>query len=159
MELLQCFTYIFFSMVCFVISEEMLSYFTQIYLRVSNILNTSITPKILKYQDHVNNLYINLLQKEWVFYHASVIFNNIALYASLKSLWAMELLQCFTYIFLSTVCFLIFEEMFSCFTQIYLGVSKGLRNSLLLHLDYFERKKNYAHDLHLYLFELIKSNT
>ena len=34
-----------------------------------------------------------------------------------------------------------------------------LINSLLLHLDYFERKhKIYAHDLHLYLFELIKSN-
>ena len=34
-----------------------------------------------------------------------------------------------------------------------------LRNSLLLHLDYFERKKYYAHVLHLNLFELIKSNT
>ena len=34
------------------------------------------------------------------------------------------------------------------------------RNSLLLRLNYFERmKKNYAHDLHLYLFELMKSNT
>ena len=34
------------------------------------------------------------------------------------------------------------------------------RNSLLLHLNYFERKKkNYAHDHHLYLFELMKSNT
>ena len=34
-----------------------------------------------------------------------------------------------------------------------------LRNSLLIHLDYFERKKFfYAHDLHLYLFEPIKSN-
>ena len=37
---------------------------------------------------------------------------------------------------------------------------KNLRNSLFLHLNYFERnKKNYAHDLHLYLFELMKSNT
>ena len=37
---------------------------------------------------------------------------------------------------------------------------KFSRNSLLLHLNYFERKKiNYAHDLHLYLFELMKSNT
>ena len=37
---------------------------------------------------------------------------------------------------------------------------KFWRNSLLLHLNYFERKKkNYAHDLHLYLFELMKSNT
>ena len=35
---------------------------------------------------------------------------------------------------------------------------KFSRNSLLLHLNYFERKKYYAHDLHLYLFELIKSN-
>ena len=36
---------------------------------------------------------------------------------------------------------------------------KFSRNSLLLHLKYFERKKIcYAHDLHLYLFELIKSN-
>ena len=36
---------------------------------------------------------------------------------------------------------------------------KFWRNSLLLHLDYFERKKkNYAHVLHLHLFELIKSN-
>ena len=33
-----------------------------------------------------------------------------------------------------------------------------LINSLLLHLDYFERKKYYAHVLHLNLFELIKSN-
>ena len=34
------------------------------------------------------------------------------------------------------------------------------RNSLLLQLNYFERnKKIYAHDLHLYLFELMKSNT
>ena len=30
----------------------------------------------------------------------------------------------------------------------------------MLHLNYFERKKkNYAHDLHLYLFELIKKAT
>ena len=37
---------------------------------------------------------------------------------------------------------------------------KFWRNSLLLHLNYFERKKIcYAHDLHLYLFELMKSNT
>ena len=36
---------------------------------------------------------------------------------------------------------------------------KFSRNSLLLHLNYFERNKNYAHDLHLYLFELMKSNT
>ena len=37
---------------------------------------------------------------------------------------------------------------------------KFSRNYLLLHLNYFERKKkNYAHDLHLYLFELMKSNT
>ena len=31
-------------------------------------------------------------------------------------------------------------------------------NSLLLHLNYFERKKYYAHVLHLYLFEIIKRN-
>ena len=37
---------------------------------------------------------------------------------------------------------------------------KFWRNSLFLHLNYFERKKIcYAHDLHLYLFELMKSNT
>ena len=37
---------------------------------------------------------------------------------------------------------------------------KFWRNSLLLHLNYFERKKFcYAHDLHLYLFELMKSNS
>ena len=36
----------------------------------------------------------------------------------------------------------IFEEILSCFTSIILR----------------ERKKNYAHDPHLYLFELIKSN-
>ena len=37
---------------------------------------------------------------------------------------------------------------------------KFWRNSLLLHLNYFGRKKFfYAHDLHLYLFELMKSNT
>ena len=37
---------------------------------------------------------------------------------------------------------------------------KFWRNYLLLHLNYFERKKKiYAHDLHLYLFELVKSNT
>ena len=34
--------------------------------------NTSVTPKILKNQDNVRNLYINLLQKEFVFYHAFV---------------------------------------------------------------------------------------
>ena len=34
---------------------------------------------------------------------------------------------------------------------------KFSRNPLLLHLNYFEIKKYYAHDLHLYLFELIKS--
>ena len=34
------------------------------------------------------------------------------------------------------------------------------RNSLLLHLNYFGRKKIcYANGLHLYLFELMKSNT
>ena len=36
---------------------------------------------------------------------------------------------------------------------------KFSRDSLLLHLNYFERKKYYAHDLPLYLFELMKSNT
>ena len=37
---------------------------------------------------------------------------------------------------------------------------KFWRNSLLLHLNYFERKKIcYAHDLHLYLLDLVKSNT
>ena len=37
---------------------------------------------------------------------------------------------------------------------------KFWRNSILLHLNYFERNKIcYAHDLHLYLFELMKSNT
>ena len=35
---------------------------------------------------------------------------------------------------------------------------KFWRNSLLLHLNYFERKKkNYAHDLHLYLLSLWKA--
>ena len=33
---------------------------------------------------------------------------------------------------------------------------KFSRNSLLLHLNYFERKKYYAHDLHLYLLSLLK---
>ena len=38
-------------------------------------LNTSGTPKILKNQDELDNLYINLLQK-MAFYHVLVFFNN-----------------------------------------------------------------------------------
>ena len=37
-----------------------------------DISNTSVTPKILKNQDDLSNLYINLLQKDFIFYHASV---------------------------------------------------------------------------------------
>ena len=37
-----------------------------------DISNTYETPKILKNYEEMSNLYINLLQKELVFYHASV---------------------------------------------------------------------------------------
>ena len=36
------------------------------------ILNTSVTPKILKNLDGLRNLYIDLLQVEWVFYRSLV---------------------------------------------------------------------------------------
>ena len=32
------------------------------------VSNTSVTPKILKNQDDLRNMYIDLLKKEWVFY-------------------------------------------------------------------------------------------
>ena len=55
------------------------------------------------------------------------------------------------------ICFLILMDL----TKVLLSFVclKFSRNYILLHLNYFDRKKkNYAHDLHLYLFELMKSN-
>ena len=67
--------------------------------------------------------------------------------ASLISFWAR--------------CALLILKKFSLASLIFIWeLVKFWRNSLLLHLNYFERKKIcYAHDLHLYLFELMKSNT
>ena len=58
-------------------------------------------------------------------------------------------------------CALVFLKECSLASLIFIWeLVKFSRNSLLLHLNYFERKKkNYARDLHLYLFELMKSNT
>ena len=44
----------------------------------SNLIcsNTSGTPKILKYEDSLENLYIDLLQEELAIYHILVILNN-----------------------------------------------------------------------------------
>ena len=41
-----------------------------------DFVHTSVTPKTLKIYDDLRNLYIDLLQKEWVFYRSLVKNDN-----------------------------------------------------------------------------------
>ena len=79
--------------------------------------------------------------------HLNLLWARTCSSASLISFWAR--------------CALLFLKKYSLASLTFVWeLVKFWRNSLLLHLNYFERKKIcYAHDLHLYLFELIKSNT
>jgi hypothetical protein len=85
-------------------------------------------------------------------------FVRIALYASLKF---FELWNCSSASFISfwERCALIFLKKCShASLRLILELVNFWRNSLMLHLYYFERRKFYAHVLHLDLFELVKSN-
>ena len=79
--------------------------------------------------------------------HLNLLWARTCSSASLISFWAL--------------CALVFLNKWSLASLRFIWeLVKFSRNSLLLHLNYFERKKIcYAHDLHLYLFELMKSNT
>ena len=85
---------------------------------------------------------------------------RIALYASHKF---YELWNCSTASLISfwARCALLFLNKCSHASLGFIWeLVKFWRNSLSLHLNYFERKKIcYARDLHLYLFELMKRNT
>ena len=84
-------------------------------------------------------------------------FVRIGLYASLKF---FELWNCSSASLISfwAWCALVFLNKFSHASLRFIWeLVIFLRNSLLLHFNYFERRKFYAHVLHLDLFELSKA--
>ena len=81
-------------------------------------------------------------------------------YASLKFLEPWNCSSALLISFLAWCALLFLKKCSHASLRFIWELLKFWRNSQLLHLNYFERNKIcYAHDLHLYLFELMKSNT